>query len=108
MGLKEIERGAFMYCKRLKRVVLNEGLTTLRKDDVECEFDGKYCYGVFWYSGLEEITIPSTLERIGYCTFEGCENLKTVWVADGCVPDIKRCVRDPAVVLPEPQRIVGN
>ena len=78
-----------MNCKSLKRVVLNEGLTTLgREDEVEENSDGTHYNGVFEGSWLKEITLPSTLEKIGDNTFAGCYSLEVVWVEDGCTLDI--------------------
>lgn len=97
--LAEIEGGAFMDCKSLKRVVLNEGLTTLGEYDEYLD-DSNVYYGVFSCGGLEEITLPSTLTTIGDNTFSDCYNLRVVWVEDGCAPDIRQYVNYNVVVLP--------
>ena len=42
---------------------------------------GKYCFDG---SGIEETTLPRTLREIGYGVFDKCDNLKTIYVEDGC------------------------
>ena len=61
-GLKEIGGEAFCGCKKLKRVVLNEGLEAL-SDYYNHSYHSSF--GVFHNSGIEEITLPSTLRQIG-------------------------------------------
>lgn len=63
--------------------MLNEGLEELE----DCDGGGDY-YGVFENSGIKEITLPSTLKRVGKCTFKGCGNLRTIYVAKGCKADL--------------------
>ena len=84
-GLKEIDGGAFYLCGNLKRVVLNEGLEALNSYHT-CYYP--FCYGVFQGSGIEEITLPSTLKKIGSLTFRYCNKLKTIYVKSGCQVDI--------------------
>ena len=101
-----------MNCKSLKRVVLNEGLTTLgREDEVEENSDGTHYNGVFEGSWLKEITLPSTLEKIGDNTFAGCYSLEVVWVEDGCTSNIREhihnCMIDYVAVLPA-KAMVGD
>lgn len=45
--LKEIKGRAFMNCKNLKRVVLNEGLMVLGEDDRDFNGSSVKIYGVF-------------------------------------------------------------
>ena len=78
-GLKEICDGAFMNCKNLKEVRLNEDLERIGDD-------------VFQNSGLETIYIPSTLQEMRKGALLNCKNLKKVLVAEGCKVDVKRCV----------------
>ena len=87
--MKKIPSGMFMECTSLKTVTLPEGLTTI---DVYA----------FAYSGLESITIPTTvksertafhfceslkeiyfpsgMEEIGVCCLQGCSALETVFI----------------------------
>ena len=58
--------------------MLNEGLETL---------SDYYSSGVFGNSGIEEITLPSTLKKIGYHTFWGCNSLRTIYVKSSCQAD---------------------
>lgn len=111
-GLRRIEHRALAGCVNLKRVVLNEGLTAIGEDGMQfCSEDNDpyyikdRSYRPFYGSaykkvGLEEITLPSTLEKLGDNTFCGCLRLKVVWVRDGCRVNIKRCVNDSVAVLP--------
>ena len=70
--------GAFSGCGGLKRVELNEGLEELI---AEC----------FASSGLEEVTLPSTLKEIGCEAFKGCR-LRVVYVRRGCAVDVRKSV----------------
>ena len=63
-SIKVIEPNAFLGCKKLKAINLEEGLTHIG----ETAFKG--C------SALESITIPSTVGRIEDEAFAGCRNLK--------------------------------
>ena len=79
--LNEIERGAFMNCWSLNRVVLNEGLSRLgiKDEDRDDDFDLFWC-GVFMDSVLKEITFPSTVLEIGKHAFAKCDFLRVVWM----------------------------
>ena len=55
--------------------MLNEGLEVL------ADKDG---FGIFQNTEIEEITLPSTLMKIGKLTFTRCSSLKTVYVKRGC------------------------
>ena len=56
----------------LESVVLNEGLERLG----ECASEGKdYNKGVFCYSRIERITLPSTLRVLGDRAFDRCKRL---------------------------------
>ena len=50
-------------------------------EDSKLERIGEDC---FRGSGIEEIQLPSTLKEIGDGAFYECNNLKTVYVEDGC------------------------
>ena len=69
--LKEIGYGALANCRSLRRVELNEGLTRVGKKGQEFDFDDGWQHypGVFQNSGIEVITLPSTLIEIGENTF---------------------------------------
>lgn len=78
-SLQMIGAGAFMGCKSLKTVTLNEGLEGIGDS-------------AFKSSGLETIYLPSTLRRLCKATFSDCKCLKKVRVARGC--KVKRdCIR---------------
>ncbi len=61
-----IGRGAFADCQSLRKVVIEEGLTTI----AERAFHG--CDGLF------EVWLPASASSIGDEAFGGCESLKTV------------------------------
>ena len=48
-------------------------------------------YGIFQDSGVEEITLPSTLKEIGRMAFADCNSLRTIYVKSGCQVDLS-CV----------------
>lgn len=58
-SLRKIEAGAFVYCYNLQKMNLNEGLQSI----------GDYA---FQNTGIQSITIPSTLKTIGQTIFYGC------------------------------------
>lgn len=85
--LKEISGGAFKHCQSLRRVILNEGLETL--EDQYDSMTRKY-YGVFQYSEITEVTLPSTLKEIGSRTFKDCKSLNTIRVKRSCYADFSK------------------
>ena len=84
-----LAQAAFAMCKNLKTVVLNEGLEALGTD--EYDTDGKNRHGVFGYSAVQDIHLPSTLKRIEYSAFEGCKNLSRLALPDGLEYIGKQC-----------------
>ena len=46
----------------------------------------------FCNSGIEEVTLPSTLEEVGEDAFKDCKRLKVVWLEEGCGVYVKRYV----------------
>ena len=56
-GVEEIEECSFYGCKKLKQVVLNEGLKSI-------------WYSAFEGTKLSEVTIPSTVEKISSSAFQ--------------------------------------
>ena len=78
--LRTVRQAAFYGIESLRKVALNEGLEVLGTDELTP--DGELCSGVFCLSGLRDVKFPSTLKRIEYCTFMGCENLKVI-----CFPE---------------------
>ena len=71
----------FYECENLKSVEISRGV----------EYIGKECLKG---SGVEEITLPSTLKEIEEDAFYNCENLKTVWIEEGCTLNVKKYVGD--------------
>ena len=61
--------------------MLNEDLEVL--EDYQDRNSGDY-FGTFQNSGIEEITLPSTLKKIDRYTFSGCNSLKTIYVKSSC------------------------
>ena len=64
-----IQNYAFADCRDLKSVVIPEGVTTIEMT-------------VFQGSGLESITIPQSVTRIGYAAFQYCKNLSSVVIPE--------------------------
>ena len=79
--LKIVRQAAFCEIESLLKAVLNEGLETLGTD--EFKPDGDLYSGVFQNSGLRDVKLPSTLKKIEYSVFTGCENLKAVYFPEG-------------------------
>lgn len=92
-GVRVVEENAFNGCAALRRVELNEGLESLEymsfaltsaltqislPDSVKVMDDG-----VFIMSGLREITVPGSVERIGKQAFAKCAALETVVILEG-------------------------
>ena len=79
--IKIVRQAAFCEIESLPKVVMNEGLETLGID--ELTLNGNLYLGVFQGSGLRSVVFPSTLKRVEYCAFMGCENLKAVCLPEG-------------------------
>ena len=72
--------GEYGMERPLESVVLNEGLERLGA----CRSDGKdYNKGIFGYTKIERITLPSTLKWIEYEAFYDCKDLKSVEIQSG-------------------------
>jgi hypothetical protein len=70
-AVKEIDLIAFMGCRQLIKVELNEGLESI---------DG----GAFiWCGSLMSIIIPSTVKEIGSLAFSRCSELRNVELCEG-------------------------
>ncbi len=69
-SMRIIGSGAFLYCKNLKKIELNEGLIEI------CPLAFDNC------GQLESINIPSTLKKIGMMAFRKCSNLETFELSD--------------------------
>ena len=102
-GVTEIQLGAFSSCKRLRRITLNENLEILE----EGRGGNDRGRGVFEDSGIEEIMLPRKIRRIGHATFDGCRNLRVVYVENGIEADVPQTVLSSAIqVLPLPDTVV--
>ena len=88
-SLRVLAQAAFAKCENLKTVVLNEGLEALGTDEYSAS--GGMRHGVFGYSAVQDIHLPSTLKRIEYSTFEGCKDLRELALPDGLEFIGKRC-----------------
>lgn len=76
---REVLDGAFGENRRLRSVILNEGLETLGGCEDE---DGQYHSGVFRNSQLRQIALPSTLRVLGDGTFNRCRELNRVAIRE--------------------------
>lgn len=79
-SLRTICQSSFSKCKSLRRVMFHDGLEILGTDEYTKE--DKIQYGVFEESVVEKIAFPSTLRRIEYRAFVGCESLKNIVFPD--------------------------
>lgn len=81
--------------------MLNEGLEKLvAGGDYDDENGVRRQYrGMFRGSGLAEVMLPGTLQKISGPVFDGCGGLKTVWVGDGCAVNVRRSVGRSAQIL---------
>lgn len=58
---------------------------------------------------IERLVLPKTLKKVGGSAFYGCENLKTIYVEDGCEASLLyACVPDSTKVGPLPDATLGN
>ena len=80
VSLRTIGQAAFARCESLRSVVLNEGLEEL--GTVGHPKNGTLQCGVFQSSAVEHVVFPSTLKKIGDCTFENCQSLRHVVLPD--------------------------
>lgn len=92
-GTKVIGNNVFEGCSALSRVKLNEGLESIGS--------ASFCwtsslnainfpktltsigYGAFCLSGIEDITVPGSVEIIEEDVFQECKNLKSVVIENG-------------------------
>ena len=73
-GVTTINFAAFFKCYHLDSISIPEGVTAM--------YDG-----AFQESGLSYVTIPSTMEYIDVCVFQGCPNLTTVYCYAENIPE---------------------
>lgn len=64
-----------------------------------------YCFNK---SGIEEITLPSTLKEIHDDAFKNCNNLKTIWIEEGCTPDVRKYVGNSVDIVPADLKAAGD
>ena len=63
----------------------------------------------FCHSGIEEIMLPGTLKEIGTGTFYKCDNLKTIYVENGCEASLANaCVFDSTSIVTLSTAFVGG
>ena len=65
-----------------------EGIESLGKGDLSSDSWNR----IFEGSGVEEVTLPSTLRHMSLHIFDGCCALRTVWMRDGCLVDVENFV----------------
>ena len=92
--LKRIVRDAFGDCENLTEVHLPDGLEVIEKS-------------AFRNSGIKEIELPRALKEVGERALWS-DGLKTVWVDDGCVANIKQSVKSQTEILPLSARNGGQ
>lgn len=108
-SLRTVAQGAFGNCRNLRGARFNEGLEVLGTD--KYTKDSGLWAGVFYASALERVGLPSTLKRIEYNAFQGCENLKSIDFPKGLEYLGKNCFAKSAlesVELPDSLRTVAQ
>ena len=70
-SLKKLDEGIFWDNYALKSIVIPTGVTEIYEN-------------CFFYSGLQSVTIPYTVEKMDESTFEGCDDLTTLYTHKGC------------------------
>lgn len=81
--LKRIEAGTLYNCMKLRSVEIADGV----------EYIGDACFDAFYEGNkFEEIVLPGTLKEMGEKVFDGCDNLRVVWVEDGCTIDTRKYI----------------
>jgi len=95
----EISKEAFKDCIKLRQVVLNEGLVSIRKD--------AFCN----CTSLTSIKFPSTLIEIADSAFNGCCNLEKAILNDGLhkLGDkaFSKCTSLESIILPPTLTLLG-
>ena len=98
--VRELPEDAFRGCAKLKNV-----------DDMLCKID-VLGDGAFFNSGLTELTLPASIEKIAINAFGKCKNLKTLVVKEGVehIPSylFKNCTALTSVTLPEGVKTIGE
>ncbi len=69
-NLKVIESNSFWDARKLKKVKLPVGLQKIKSNAFES-------------TGLQQVTIPGSIKRMGDGVFQGCDNLKKAIFAEG-------------------------
>lgn len=69
-SIVKIASNAFYYCEQLTSIVIPEGVTYIGEN-------------AFAYSGLQQVSLPSTLKGLTYNSFFGCEELTAVTFVKG-------------------------
>lgn len=67
----------YVLGKNIKSIIVNNGITHIGNE-------------AFWSSAVESVTLPSSLESIGWGAFENCDKLKKVIIPEG-VKKIEEC-----------------
>ncbi len=82
-SITKIEGGAFSRCTGLESVDLGTGVRFIGSNDENNWEEGAFSY----CTGLKEIIIPGSVEEIGYQSFYGCTELRTLSVGAGRIGD---------------------
>lgn len=90
--VQRLSNSAFYFCKNLHEVILPDGITEV------CDYSFHTC-------GIETVSFPDSLERIGKFAFNSCEKLSRI-VFRGSVKQIDEgaftsCIKIENVVFPE-------
>lgn len=99
-GLTSIEEDVFRYCNNLISVQLPNSMTSIGK------WSFAYCYN------LIDINIPENVTYIGVCAFHSCSNLKNITIPNG-IKVIEEgtfygCKSISSLVIPDGVTMIGH
>lgn len=107
-SLRTIAQDAFSDCKSLATVTFGEGLKVLGTNETSKVTTYK---GVFQGSGVQRVTLPHTLKRLGHSAFRNCTLLNNISLPSELEIIEAWCFANSGInkiVLPSKLKKVGN
>ena len=99
LKLEEIPQGFIYQCPLLTSFAIPEGVK-------------KIGINAFFYSGLEEVIVPDTVEIIEWSAFQDCQNLEKVVISKSLKElgdsAFKNCFKLKEIILPETLEVIGS
>lgn len=84
----------------VRSVVIEDGVTSIAK------------YQYFLYGYLENVTVPGSVESIGFSAFDGCTSLKDVQLEEGLITmdnrSFAKCKSLTSIEIPDTVLTIGN